>query len=95
MPYITQKERDAYDVDVVLLADKLKDKIKFDKKMRPGHLNYIITKLLKEVYQADICYHSYNELVGLIECCKLEFYTHLIRKYEDTKIKSNGDVDPI
>jgi hypothetical protein len=37
-------------------------------------------------------YAEINEVVGVLECCKLELYRRLAAPYEDTKIKENGDV---
>lgn len=59
----------------------------------PGELNYLITKECANY--ADDHGHSYtvyNEIIGVLECAKLEFYRRLAAPYEDTKIKENGDV---
>lgn len=55
-----------------------------------GELNYCITKLLLGTHTRS--YQDYNELIGVLECCKLEFYRRAVSKYEDTKIEQNGDV---
>jgi len=55
-----------------------------------GDLNYIITRILKESY--PLRYFNLNRAVGVLECCKLEFYRRVAAPYEDTKIKENGDV---
>lgn len=55
-----------------------------------GELNYIITKLLLATDPYN--YNDYNTLIGVLECCKLEFYRRAVAVYEDTKIKKNGDV---
>lgn len=61
-----------------------------------GELNYIITDEIlnylgvhdgKQPHYAD-----YNEVIGVLECCKLEIYRRLISKYEDKKCKENSDV---
>jgi len=55
-----------------------------------GDLNYIITRILKGSY--PLRYFNLNRAVGVLECCKLEFYRRVAAPYEDTKIKENGDV---
>ena len=41
-----------------------------------GDLNYVIT-----------C----NEMMGALECCKLELYRRLVGPYEDEVLEANGD----
>ena len=55
-----------------------------------GELNYIITRILKEEY--PLRYFNINRAVGVLECCKLEYYRRVAAPYEDTKIEQNGDV---
>lgn len=57
----------------------------------PGQLNYAITLLCKE-YLASIGYNSINEVIGVLECVKQEFYRRVAVPYEDEKIEENGDV---
>jgi hypothetical protein len=62
----------------------------------PGELNFVITDLLLSYIddhsenRAD--YAKYNEVVGVLECLKLEFYRRAVAPYEDKKIAQNGDV---
>ena len=37
-------------------------------------------------------YYHYNQLIGVLECAKLELYRRLVTPYEDIKITDNGDV---
>jgi hypothetical protein len=55
-----------------------------------GNLNYIITKLF--IKSKPKRYKDYNELIGVLECCKLEFYRRVIAEYEHSKKLENGDV---
>lgn len=58
-----------------------------------GVLNYIITRVcLAYIAQQGKGYRSINDVVGVLECAKLEFYRRLAAPYEDTKIIENGDV---
>jgi hypothetical protein len=58
-----------------------------------GQLNYVITSLCN-LYLEEIgkTYTSINEVVGVLECAKLELYRRIAAPYEDEKIKENGDV---
>lgn len=93
MPYIKKKDRDYYNIDIEILADKIRDKVKCDKQLRPGHLNYILTKLFMKVYGPSMRYADHNELLGMLEACKLEWYRRKTSPYEDEKIDSEGDVE--
>lgn len=58
-----------------------------------GELNYAITSLILDYTVAHgNSYQIYNEIVGALESCKLEFYARVVRPYEDEKIKENSDV---
>jgi hypothetical protein len=87
MPYIKMEDRPKYEKPLEELIGILKS--------RPvenidGELNYIITRILKESY--PLRYFNLNRAVGVLECCKLEFYRRVAAPYEDTKIEQNGDV---
>ena len=58
-----------------------------------GNLNYCITKLcLNFLKRSTISYVSLNEIPGVLECVKLEFYRRILSVYEDKKCDENGDV---
>jgi hypothetical protein len=86
MPYIPKKIR--REIDIQHVAET------------PGQLNYLITtnilEYLDEIKDA-MCksennYADYNEVIGVLECIKLELYRKVISKYEDEKCKEEGDV---
>ena len=64
----------------------------------PGELNFCLTRLvldyLDQVKQDNgrVSYQDYNDVIGTLECCKLEMYRRAIAPYEDQKCKDNGDV---
>lgn len=61
----------------------------------PGELNYVITQTaLSYLEDRGESYATINEVIGALECAKLEFYRRLVAPYEDEKIKANGDVYP-
>lgn len=55
-----------------------------------GELNYVVTKILKEIY--PLRYFHINKAIGVLECIKLEYYRRVAAPYEDSKIKESGDV---
>ncbi len=57
-----------------------------------GELNYCITKLIDAYLARAVNYSRINEVVGVLECAKLELYRRLAAPYEDIKIRRNGDV---
>ena len=60
----------------------------------PGELNYAITRIADDylVRKGKLRYAHLNEVIGALECAKLEFYRRLAAPYEDQKIASEGDV---
>ncbi len=58
----------------------------------PGQLNYLITKLVKAYLEEHPKYQDFNDVVGALECAKLEVYRRSVAPYEDAKIVENGDV---
>lgn len=87
MPYIKREERAKYDRLLKELVDLLRAQ---PLEQADGELNYIITKMLKDSY--PLKYFNLNRAIGVLECCKLEFYRRVVAPYEDIKIKENGDV---
>jgi len=59
-----------------------------------GDLNYLFTKLIQEYIdeRGGLSYAIINEVVGVLECAKLELYRRLAAPYEDEKRELNGDV---
>ena len=37
-------------------------------------------------------YSTFNDIIGALECAKIEFYDRIVRGYEDKAIKRNGDI---
>ena len=58
-----------------------------------GCLNYTITRLLIDYlnYKGK-SYTTFNSLIGVLECAKLELYRRMVAPYEDKKKAENGDV---
>ena len=82
MPYIVDRRRkDIYEKGIKLVGTS-------------GELNFwITTNCLDYLDQGgSVTYGAINEVIGVLECVKLEMYRRLAAPYEDEKIKENGDV---
>ena len=84
MPYIRPESREAFDEWLGRGPGFLK--------MSAGELNYVITTLCLCWLNGAVGYANYNDVVGVLETTKLEFYRRALAPYEDEKRKSNGDV---
>ncbi len=87
MPYIKEKERVKFEKaikDLVKLLEK-------DKENLAGNLNYVVTSIIKRLSK-NLRYKKANEIIGALECIKLEYYRRVLTPYEDKKILENGDL---
>ena len=92
MPYIKKTFREEIDHEIDQLSTSIKNVYNNNPaQTRDGLVNYALTRLLNNIY-ANAKYHDYNELIGAIECCKLEFYRKTIGPYEEQKEYENGSV---
>ncbi len=81
MPYIRTEDR-------LKFEDTIKNLPPID---APGELNYLITMIcLEYAKQHGVSYSTYNSIIGVLECAKMEFYRQEIAPYEILKIKENG-----
>jgi hypothetical protein len=87
MPYIKPERRTKYTKVIEELTSMLKA---LPPEEVDGELNYVVTRILKEVY--PLRYYHINKAVGVLECIKQEFYRRVAAPYEDIKIKESGDV---
>ena len=93
MPYINQAQRGEIDPHLERFLNAMQDRGLFT----AGALNYCITRLLISVIRDSDPpevkgYDLYNELMGVLECAKLEFYRREVAPYEDIKADRNGDL---
>jgi hypothetical protein len=83
MPYIKKQDRSKFTKSLNALPNL----------ENPGELNYLITKVCQQyIEDHKLCYNTLNEVVGALECCKIEFYRRVIAPYEGVKIAENGDL---
>lgn len=86
MPYLRQDCRDSVEN---LIRTRGLDYIP----LNAGEVNYIVTRLINNSLKFELSYAKINEMIGALECCKLELYRRTAAPYEDMKIKDNGDVN--
>lgn len=93
MPYITDNYRRELDAEIEAFIAKVNQiHAKNPEQTRDGLLNYSFTRILNHVYPKTK-YHELNEIVGVLECLKLEYYRKRIAPYEDIKELDNGPVE--
>lgn len=82
MPYVKTSVRQT--------LDKYLQPIPF---LDPGELNYVLTKTIHNYLKVKgLRYQTLDEIVGALECCKMEFVRRVVNPYEDQKIEENGDL---
>lgn len=81
MPYIKQPDRVYLDGPINQLNPK-----------NAGEFNYILSKLMLKYIGKDISYQKCNDVIGALECSKMEIYRRFVVPYEEIKIKENGDI---
>ena len=87
MPYVNPSLRKALDPYINPLIHEL-----LEWKRGDGEVNYVITKIINEVYNKDANYAKLNRAIGVLECVLLEFYRRVVVPYEISKLQENGDV---
>lgn len=87
MPYIPTSQKEEIDKGLIALnLSEIKDS---------GGLNYAIHQIVSRyISQNKESYQTYNDIIGALECAKMELYRRLISDYEDKKILLNKDVKP-
>ncbi|MFQ6610944.1 MAG: hypothetical protein ACE5D7_09140 [Fidelibacterota bacterium] len=59
-----------------------------------GELNYAVSRLIDQylIRKGKIRYQNLNEVIGVLECAKLELYRRIAAPYEELKLNEQGDV---
>jgi len=80
MPYVDKEARVRLDGDAA--------------PQNAGELNYVITRCVDEylIQKGSLRYANINEVIGVLECAKLELYRRIAVPYEDGKKEASGDV---
>lgn len=84
MPYIPQNRREELE-EIVKQFFTVTE-------CNAGDLNYLITQVLVAYMEINgKHYKTLNDLVGALECAKMELYRRIIVPYENTKMATHGD----
>lgn len=83
MPYITPEDRPE--------LDPLEEKPTREA-MTPGELNFQLTALVDAYLAGNLDYQAINDVIGALECAKMELYRRIAVPYEEHKRRLNGDV---
>ncbi len=87
MPYIKQEERVQYQSHIMEVS-----KILSENDWNVGHVNFIISCLLKRWWRNNTSYATINSITGVLACIGEEFYRKYAVPYERKKQKENGDL---
>ena len=86
MPYIPQHQRNSVEIDLQCTG------LSFIPQ-NAGELNFIVSTLIANYIKDNgLKYATVNEMIGALECAKLELNRVIIGPYEDIKIQENGAV---
>ena len=92
MPYIREDKRKQIESELDQLVIKFLETQ--DEGGTAGRLNYVISSMIGAILKNDrlLSYARINELIGVLECAKMELYRRVATPYEDDKSRLNGDV---
>jgi hypothetical protein len=86
MPYIPQARRDEIAQEIVSLGLDWAPQ-------NAGDLNFLVSTFIDNALnERGVRYAILNEMIGALECCKLELYRVMAAPYEDEKMDENGGV---
>jgi hypothetical protein len=86
MPYITMDQRLEIDNEIQSMGLSWFPQ-------NAGELNYLVSRFIANYLEENgLKYANCNEMIGALECAKLELYRVMIGPYEDEKIAENGGV---
>ncbi len=95
MPYLTDHDKNHWTIALETIKNVFKTLFYHvnGNKLVAGTLNYLFTKIAHIYIEVKgEKYQNYNDIIGALEGAKLELYRRRVSKYEDKKIKKNGDV---
>lgn len=88
MPYIKQSRKDELSSLTLQIQKTFNESL-----ISPGDLNYLMTSMaLEYISTHPLNYQLLNDVIGVYESSKLEFYRRMVASYETNKIAENGDV---
>ena len=89
MPYISKQARECTDRHLTQLIWR-------GTSITPGFLNYVISKAIHlYVKYKGLNQTHLNDVIGVLDSAKQEFYRTVVAPYEDKKRKENGSVSEL
>lgn len=88
MPYILPSERTKFNKVITDAIEALEQNGKF----KVGELNFLVSSIIWELFRRNKSYQTANDIVGVLECVKLEAYRRQFADYEKLKCSENGDL---
>jgi len=92
MPYIKEEHRKLLDP---IINDLKRDIVNITLDDESVNLecviNYTLTKLLSMMYSAKT-YDEINDVIGMLECCKLEYYRKVAATINDQSEYDQGEI---
>jgi hypothetical protein len=86
MPYIPEHQRENIHCDLLEQGTDWTPE-------NAGELNFLVSTFIANyIGQKGLKYATINEMVGALECAKMELNRVIIGPYEDIKIQENGPV---
>ena len=85
MPYVEESRRR-------MMNNLVREMWALQNNLMPGDLNYLFSRLATMYLKNGCQYSKINDVIGALECAKMELYRRLAAPYEDVKMKDNGDV---
>jgi len=86
MPYLKKTDRNSIDVDIETLG------IDFAPQ-NGAELNFIVCTFVDNyIKKHGLSYANVQEMIGALDCAKMEIYRRVAGPYEDKKVEENGDV---
>ena len=82
MPYIKPENRTKFNSPIEDVVAALTVNEQFD----------VISSVVWELFKKNPRYSTANNLMGVLECVKAEFYRRQVANLEDRKIIENGDI---
>jgi hypothetical protein len=86
MPYIVQQQR------IDINADLMDEGLNWTPE-NAGELNFLVSTFISNYLKVKgLKYSNINDMIGALECAKLELSRAVINPYEQLKIEENGPV---
>ncbi len=94
MPYIPQERRVGLDPAIERTIRRLNSANgpALSGKNSRGDLNYVLSKIVWLLYDQQASNQTANDLLGVLDIVRMEFYRRRVAPYEDEKLEENGDL---